>query len=277
MKNILLLTDFSECSINAMRFALQLFQETICNFYVLHVQDSTSYTTDDLMLAGNTSVYNSIVKKSKSKLAELIVELEDEFRNKNFHYQIITDFDSLTDSIKQVQESKNIDLIVMGTNGVTGAKEVVFGSNTINVIRKVDCPTLVIPEDFKYIKPDVALLPLDLFDSLGGNAFVKVVEFVNNFSETIHLLRIKPQNENSDEERKDIAHIDYFLKEIDYEYHVITNVPMHYAVSCYSQTQEINLIILLVQKESFFERFFTGSPTTQISNKIKMPLLIFHS
>ena len=34
---------------------------------------------------------------------------------------------------------------------------------------------------------------------------------------------------------------------------------------------------LLVQRESLFERFFIGSPTTQISNKISVPLLIFHS
>lgn len=277
MKNILLLTDFSENSINAIHYALRLFENDVCNFYVLYVQNSSSFTSDDLLMAGNDSIYNAIVKKSKSKLAKLVVKLESEFKNKNFHYQIIVDYDVMTDSIKQIIKSKNIDLIVMGTNGATGAKEVVFGSNTINVIRKVNCPTLVIPEAFQYKTPNEVLLPLDLSDSMSGSAFIDVLKFINHFSKTLHLLRIKPHNESSKEEENDKAHINYFLKEIDYEYHVIKDVPMHHTVNCYSQTNNINLITLLVQKESFFERFFIGSPTTQISNKISVPLLIFHS
>lgn len=277
MKNILILIDFSENSINAMRYALQLFEEELCNFYVLHVQSSTSYTSDDLILAGNKSIYTSIIKKSKHKLAKLIVELESEFKNKKFSYQMIVDYDVLTDSIKQVQKSKSIDLIVMGTNGVTGAKEVLFGSNTINVIRKIDCPTLVIPEGFKYIRPQENLLPLDLFDSMSGTAFIEVVKFTKRFSKGLHLLRIKPHNEDSKEEKKDKEHINFFLKDFDYKYHTISNVPMHYTVDCYTQTHNIALITLLVQKETLLERFFMGSSTTQISNKIRVPLLIFHS
>ena len=277
MKNILLLTDFSENSINAIRYALQLFEKDVCKFYVLHVQSSSSYTSDDLISVGNESIYNAIVKKSKLQLTKIVKKLENEFHNKNFQYQIIVDYDSMTDSVNQIVNSKNIELLVMGTNGTTGAKEVVFGSNTINVIRKVNCPSLVIPENFEFKKPDEVLLPLDLFDSLSSKGFINVLEFVNRFSKTLHMLRIKPQNEASKEEGKDWEHIDYLLKDMAYKYHIVSNIPMDYAVSCYSQTNNIDLITLLVQKESIFERFFIGSPTTQISNIIKVPLLIYHT
>ena len=277
MKNILLLTDFSENSINAMQYALQLFENDITNFHLLHVEKPDTYMSDDLLVAGNSTLYDSIVKKSKQKLAKLVVELESEFKNKNFTYQIHVDYDVLTDAIKQLMASKDINLIVMGTNGVTGAKEVVFGSNTINIIRKIDCPALVIPEDFKYRRLKEILLPLDLVDSLSGNAFMNIVKFAKRFSKTLHILRTKPDGEKSKEEKKDKEHINYFLKDIPYKYHSIKNIPMHYAVDCYSQTNNIDLTTLIVQKESFFERFFTGSPTTQIANKIGVPLLIFHT
>ncbi len=277
MKNILLLTDFSKNSINAIRYALQLFEDEFCNFYLLHVQSSASYTSDDLILAGNKSIYTSIIEKSKHKLAKLIVELESKFKNKKYSYQMLVDYDVLTDSIKQIQKTKSIDLIVMGTNGVTGAKEVLFGSNTINVIRKIDCPTLVIPEGFKYTRPKDNLLPLDAFDSMSGSAFFETVKFTKRFCKTLHLLRIKPYNKDSKEEKKDKTHIDYFLKDVDHKYHIITNVPMHYTVDCYTQTHNIALMTLLVQKETLLERFFMGSSTTQISNRIRVPLLIFHS
>ncbi|WP_299124364.1 universal stress protein [uncultured Winogradskyella sp.] len=277
MKNILLLTDFSENSINAIRYALQQFESDKCNFSVLNVQSSSSFMSDDLMLSGNQSLYDSIIKKTKDKLDELVAKLKDEFETKTYSIKSIVDYDNLTDSINQIKTSKNIDLVVMGSNGVTGASEVIFGSNTINVIRKVDCPTLVIPKGFKYRPPNEILLPLDLTDSLSGNAFADAVSFVKRFGKKIHLLRIKPNNEDSEEELKDKENISAFLKEIPHEYHVITGIPIELTVDSYTQTHHIDLTILLVQKESLFERFFTGSPTTKISNNIRVPLLIFHS
>lgn len=277
MSHILLLTDFSENSKNAIRYALQLFESEVCSFYLLHVQNSSAYTMDDLMSAGNSSIYDSIVTKSKLGLKELVNELDAQYQNDNHSFETVFDYDALTDAIKQVVTSKKIDLVVMGTNGVTGAKEVVFGSNTINVIRKINCPTLVIPSDFKYRKPKEMLLPLDLFDSLGGNAFAELMTFVKKFKSTLHLLRIKPDDEPSKEEQNDSEHISYFLKGMNYRYHVISNIPMHFAVDCYTQTHNIDITALLVQSESLFERFFTGSSTTQISNNIRVPLLIIHS
>lgn len=277
MKSILLLTDFSKNSINAMRYALQLFKDDICNFYVLHVESSTSYISDDLMLKGNQSIYDALVKNSKHKLAKLITSLESEFKNKNFNFEILVDHDVLTDAINQVITSKTIDLIVMGTNGVTGAKEVVFGSNTINVLRKVKCSTLVIPEDFKFRTPQEILLPLDTFDTLSGAPFIGILKFANRYFKKLHILRIKPHNKDCTEVLKDQEHIDYFLTGGDYEYYVVNGIPMEHVVNCYTQTHHIDFTALLVQKESFFERFFIGSSTTQISNKILVPIIIFHS
>lgn len=71
-------------------------------------------------------------------------------------------------------------------------------------------------------------------------------------------------------------HIEKHLKGINYEYHVVSDTPMDHVVNAYTQTHSIDAIALLVQKESLFERFFTGSSTTEISKKLKVPLLVFH-
>ncbi|APZ45464.1 universal stress protein [Polaribacter reichenbachii] len=278
MRNILLLTDFSENSINAIRYALHLFEDDICNFNMLYVQKSSSYLVDDFMLAGERSVYDTIIKKPKTQLAKLVVKIENEFNNKNFNFSYLVSYNSLVASVKEIIKSKEIDLIVIGTNGVTGADEVIFGSNTINIIREVDCATLIIPEDYKYIqRPKQILLPLDIDDSVKGNAFIDIIKFTNHFGKKLHLVRIKPNNEDSKEEKNDIRNIDFFLKDTDNEYHIVKNVSMPDVVNCYLQTHNIDLITLIVQKESLFERFITGSPTTKIAHKLSLPLLVFHS
>jgi len=62
MKSILLPTDFSENSKNAIEYAMRLFENEQCTFYVLHVQKASHYATDDLMAApANTSITNKFI------------------------------------------------------------------------------------------------------------------------------------------------------------------------------------------------------------------------
>lgn len=276
MKNILLLTDFSDNSLNALHYALKLFSGSNVNFFVLYVEPSNTFLTDDLMAAGNKSIYDSLVKKPKNRLKKIIADLEERSKHQSFNFEMLIDHDVFVDSINQVVASKAIDLIVMGTNGVTGAKEVIFGSNTINVIRKVVCPTLVIPEGFEYTIPKEILLPLDINDSISGEAFANLLTFAKANSKKLHLLRVKPKDEVSSEELKDNEYIKTYLNGFNYEYHVISDSPMDHVMNAYTQTHSIDLITLLVQKEGLFERFFTGSSTTEISKKLKVPLLVFH-
>lgn len=277
MKNILLPTDFSKNSINAMHYALKLFSGSSCNFFLLHTQSPGTYLSDDLLMAGNQSLYETIVKTSNKKLSQLIKSLKAKYETASFNFEPIIDYDSLPEAINQIIVSKKIDLIVMGTNGVTGAKEVLFGSNTINVIRKVYCPTLIIPEDFAFSFPKEILLALDPLDSLESQAFLKLVKFMERFNEKIHLLRLVPDDESYNHAKKDKKDIDILLKGISYEYHVIRDIPISTAVDCYVQTHTIGLLALLVQDESIFDRLFLGSPTTKISNELRVPLLIFHN
>ena len=75
-------------------------------------------------------------------LRERIGELE----NSSFH--LISDYNFLSNSVKQCVDEKEIELIAMGTKGATGAKEIFLGSNTGDVLMKTDCNVLAIPENF---------------------------------------------------------------------------------------------------------------------------------
>ncbi|MCX7551742.1 universal stress protein [Xanthomarina sp. F2636L] len=277
MKQILLLTDFSKNSKNAINYALALFENEACHFTILHIPTKSVYTTSDLMSAGNKSIYDSLVKKAKHKLEKFVKTLETASLNKNTTFEPVVDYDTLTDSVNQIINKNKIDLIVMGTNGATGAKEVIFGSNTINVIRKVDCSTLVVPKGFLYKKPESIFLPLDMLDSLNSHAFLKLKNYIKQFNTSLNILRINPKDDTSIEVEKDQEYIQTHLKHVTHSYQLVKNMATHDAVDNYLQTQDIDLMALLVQKETAFERFLTGSETKKISQDLKVPLLILHS
>jgi len=274
MKNILLLTDFSKNAKNAIEYALQLLKNDECVFYLLYVHKASTFSSDNLIASARTSIYESIVKKPKEKLKLLMEEFQNENDKHAFH--TIVDFDSFTASINQIIRQKKIELIVIGTNGVTGAKEVIFGSNTINVIRKVNCTTLVIPEGFKFSHLRELLLPLSPNDSFSGVHINELLKFVSTYKSGLHILRIANEEEKVNfnvNDRKDISGL---LEASTYKYSFISHIPIHYAVDNYIQNNAIDIAVLFVQKENFIDRFFKGSKTTDISNTIRVPLLVIH-
>ncbi|WP_417235854.1 universal stress protein [Bizionia paragorgiae] len=278
MENILLLTDFSENARNAMHYAHHLFKGKTINFFILHTKTPASYTTDDLMLAGDDSLYNLMFKEAKAKLDDSVLEFKKTDKENNFTYDTLVDYDVITDAIKQAILSNKIDLVIMGSNGATGAKEIVFGSNTIQVIRKVNSPTLIIPEGFYYRTPKHILLPLDSEDTLDHQAFPTLISFAEKFNSKLHVLRVKTTNEIR--EQKDIDKELQTIKDcktLDTTYKVIEGVPIEFAVSCYTQTHKIDITSLFVQKEPFFERLFTGSSTLKITKDLRTPLLVLHT
>ncbi len=277
MKNILLLTDFSDPSKNAIAYALQLFSNTECTFHVLYVQDSSAYITDDVVSQATTSLYDSLVNKNRLKLIDYVAELESEFDTKSFSFKVIVDYDSLIDAVQQNITSKHIDLIVMGTSGATGAKEVVFGSNTLQVVRRIKCNTLIIPKDYKYQQPKAMLLALDPADLLSGRSVTEFFQFLHAHTLKLHVLRFTADTEQQDVHKGDTNVLNTQMNDSPYHYHQIAQVPMVYAVGTYLQTNAIDVVGLIAHHETFLERLFLGSATTEMCKHAEFPLLIFHA
>lgn len=272
MKNILLLTDFSENANNAIHYALHFFKNEKCTFHLMHVHKISGYTSSDLLYSNKESIYETITKEPKQKLEALITSFKSKFANKNHTFEQHIDFDVFVDAIKQVIKVKSIDYVVMGTNGATGAKEVLLGSNTINVLRKVNCKTLIVPENYAFSPVKALLLPLDPKDVTTSTAFAELLELVESYQLHLHVLRVNPITENVEQEEEDT----FNLAITDSKYFIVNNVPMDYAISTYLQVNTIDLMALFVQKEGFFEHFFSN-PNTKISiSKISKPMFIFH-
>jgi len=273
MKNILLLTDFSESSKNAIHYAAKLFENETINFHLVYIHKASAFTTADLMTTGTANLYASIVKSPKEDLEDLSKQLQSVYKNPKHTYTEHIDYDVFTDAVNQLIVLHNINLVVMGTNGVTGADEVVFGSHTLNVIRKVEAPTLIIPKDFEFSKPEVILLPLDEKDELNKKRIDQIFSLVGKTNRDYHVLRI---TDTAIDQIEDVTNLENVLKDNSYSYNQVSNVPMDQVVDTYLQTNAIDLEVFIIQKISFLERLFSGSPITKLSKIASVPLFILH-
>jgi len=274
MKNVLIVTDFSPCSRNAAEYTINLLKDEICCFYLMHVHKSSTFTMDDLMSSATANVYQSILKAEEQRLQNFKEALEQLSHNSKHEFHDILDYNSFIEAIDTIIEAKNIDLLVAGYNGVSNVAEIIFGSHTLSIIRRINCTTLVIPENVKFQPPKRMLLPLDAKDDIQSEAFTTLLHTAINHDIEVHILRVYEKGKEGD--CYDESYLMKHFKDVNYTYHVIQHVPLHYVKTFYMQMHSIDMIGLIVQKESVFERLFKHSSTTEISKALKRPLLVVH-
>lgn len=273
MKNILLLTDFSRTSKNAIEFVLEFFKNEPCHFITMYVHKVSSYTSDNLMLAPSENLYNSLINEQKEALNILIEHYKKENNNDKHIFEAIIDFDNFIDAINQTIKIKNIELVVLGSNGKTGAQEIIFGSNTLNVIRRVKCTTFIIPENYNYSKNKKAVLPLDSKDSLHGVALTELNTFISSYNYNLNVLRIISHDEYSAFTFYDQSN----LGSIKHDYFVIRDIPTHYATNSFIQIKDIGLSVIIAHKEKLFHRFLKGSSISKLNSTLHIPILVLHN
>jgi len=276
MKNILLLTDFSNNAQNAINYAMEFFKGGTYDFFLLNVHKVSNYTTGDLMTStASTSIYDSIIKDPKVALNNMIKDLDALYNNEDYSFETICDYDSFVSAVNQTIKLKNIDLIVMGSNGATGAKEVIFGSNTINVIRNVNCPVLVIPQDYKYKALNSIVFATNADEKFSRKPLKPLMHIVSKFNSELNILTLeKDEIINFSKEKK--VKMDEFFIGVNHSFYSIENVPTDIAIDSFVQIKQVDLTATIINKESFFKRLVSGSTTDEITYNSRIPLLIMH-
>jgi len=273
--NILLPTDFSKNSGNAISYAMELFKNEKCNFFFLHTYTPSFYRMD-YMLGGPmfSAIPDSGVDISLAGLEKTLEDVKKSYKNPNHSYNIISAFNTLTDEINEVTIEKEIDMVVMGTQGATGAKEIFLGSNTVYVLRKAIAPVLVIPENYTFQKIEKILLPSDYLTNYKDNELSTAIKMVKMNKAKLIVLHVKEEYDlTASQEENKMA----LYRRLDGLSTTLTELKgslMPNAILNYVQKNGIDLLMMMNRKHSFFERIFEKQNVDQIGFHIKIPFLV---
>ncbi len=191
MKNILILSNFEPHSINATTYAMHFFSGQSCHFYFLNIVKVWEYTTDNLITASeDETLYDTILSSSKTKLDTKIAFLKETYTHEDYTFTDLLDYDVFTDAIKQAVKNHDIDCIIMGSNGQSNFIEKIFGSHSTRVIRKVNCPVFIIPENYVYEPIHNVLLILDKDTTYTTHVFDKAFKIIDRKTTRVSVLRL---------------------------------------------------------------------------------------
>lgn len=278
MKNILLPTDFSENSWNAIAYAAKLFKNKECTFYLLNTYKLTMYGSEYAVPnPSRIALMETIKDASTNGLEKISQRIEKEFHNPKHTISQISSFRSLTGAIDDLHQEHGMDLVVMGTKGATGAMKVLFGSNTVDVLNDSKCPVLAIPDEFKFELPRKILFPSDYNIVFDEKHLKSVIEIAKEYQSTINSLHVYHEKRLSEEQIDNRNILEKHLEGIAFEIHSVKNQKISEAVEKFQLDANINLLVMINNKRTFFENLFFKNKINEIGFQLEIPFLVIPS
>lgn len=275
MKTVLLPTDFSKNSLNAINYAMKMFKDEECTFYVLNIQKASSFVSDDLMTASpSVNLYQAIIDTAKKSLDNLIKTIKDKHKNANHVLKPIVDYDNFIDAINQICEVNKVDLIVMGTKGASGLEKVIFGSNTVRVMQRGIVSVLAIPENYRFKKLNRIAFLSNYMTKYEREDIATLLEMAKPNNSTVNILHVSKGDALNKVQEKNIKLIDILFSDIKHEFIDLNGEDIFKEVNDYIKTNGIGLIAMINKKHSFFERLFTTHTVEDFGFNSDIPFLV---
>ena len=278
MKTILLPTDFSDNSWNAIEYALNFYKDSMCNFYLLHVNRLSAVVAEDFNYTNTQETLVDVnVENAKKQLKVLQQKIAKRFNNTKHKFYTLTDTNFLIESIRQCIEEKKVDVIVMGTKGASGFAAFITGSNTGDVITKVKCTTLVVPENARFNKIEEIAFPTDFSLSTDLQLLQPIIDILEKKKASLRVLNIskKVTALNADQQKSKELIEDYFYN-YKHSFHFLTNKKVEDAVQCFVNSRNIDMIAMVAKNLNYFQQILFHTKVAEISYHTDVPFLVLH-
>ena len=135
LRNILLATDFSECSERALSYALGIASRYESRLHLFHCIDPTPYNLVE------PNAVQTARDDARRELQRLASDLR-RGRAKNVEVKVVAEAGDLAVILPRAVKDLDLGLIVVGTHGRTGWRKLVLGSVAEIVVDQVSCPVL---------------------------------------------------------------------------------------------------------------------------------------
>lgn len=277
MKTILLPTDFSNNAWNALFTALKLFDRVECEFLILHAyQPGVGQLLGDRGEKKLWAVFEELKQESEAKMAELAAYLEKECRNPHHRFRTLSRQGELTVAIRDLLDSETVDLIVMGTQGATGAKRVFMGSNTVRVIRTVkNKPIVAVPQAYDLQRLQKVVFPTDFMRPFEAFELQPLLELLRAWKASLHIVYAAAEFRLNPSQEAHKKQLEELLQSVASRYEEIPiGKKVSRTLTRYSSETDADLIALVHHRHPFFEMLTREPVVKRVAFESDLPLLI---
>lgn len=278
MRKILIPTDFSTNSMNAAKYAAELFKHGPCEIYFLHafadeVYDAKTQSPEIHF----DELKQQIAIRVENGLEQIRKELFNSFPNPKHKMTTIAEFGMLVDSVNDWVDKENIDVVVMGTQGKTDDKEITFGSNTLQVIKYVKCPVLAVPEVFGDVHPKNILFPTDFQIPYKRRELKLLGTIAKGFACKISFLHVAKFPSISLRQQDNKSFLEASLVDNQIDFIQESNKDLTRTINEYLVENPIDMLVMVNTRHSYLENILYQSTIEKIGLHIDIPFLVLQN
>ena len=276
MKNILIPVDFSDASNVALKYTAELARRINATVKLLHVHTP--------VVSRNNPMSYLITEERAHAEQEIAVKLKNLVdglgeRYSSVKWETIVQSGAITDVILSCAKN-NVDLIAMGTGGVSSFEKAILGTNTADIIENSNCPVLAIPLSSKPYAPREILYATDYAPADWQSAKF-LTEMAGMLNGTITYLHVTAAYHEGDM-AKEREQINEFTNEIKkttgfdrIKSKVISDHNVFMGLDSVLQDSNVDLLCLSTRKRSLMEKLYDPSVTRRMAIYTQVPLLAF--
>jgi len=277
MRKILLPTDFSNNAWNALFTAIKLYEDVPCHFYLMN-----TYKPDTRNLLGNQGkirlgvIYDSLEKQSTGGLQEILDYLTKNHKNEGHTFEKISKSNDLEPAIKEILLEKDIDGIVMGTKGATGAKEIFLGSNTVKVIKAIrNRPIIAVPEEHNFQKLEKVVFPTDFTRPFEPFELQPLSELVTLWKSELMTVQVGQEFSMTETQNSIKKLLNIRLKDLNHSFHKVElKANVAETIDEFAKESDADMIALIHYRHTFMEKLTREPVIKKIAFHTDVPLLV---
>ncbi len=277
MKTILVPTDFSTNADNALKFAIGLAEKENAEIIILNAWE-ISYPITEIPVGTDT-----IAEKMSEAEINAIKQLNRLCAGINAAANVklvkMSKRGSVVDTVFDTVNEEAVDLVIMGTKGASGLKEIFIGSNTARVIQKVSCPIIAVPEAavFKGLQKITYATNYQTGDI---RALKKVAEIAGLFKAAITLLHVTDKDYSSGEAQLLLesftAKVRKKIQFGEVSFRLMFGSDIEGKLDEYTRENQADLLVMSTVHPNLFDRLFGNNLVKTMSYHIQIPLMVFH-
>ncbi|WP_291865948.1 universal stress protein [Maribacter sp.] len=271
MKKIIVPIDFSEQSENALKVAVSLAKKHDSEVLALHMLElnQAMISSEGGMHPEQTVFFLKLAEKrfnaflSKDYLKD--VKLTPIIK----HFKVFSE-------VNEVASENKADLIIMGSHGTDGLKEIFVGSNAEKVVRNADIPVLVIKKEHVDFKIDNFVFACD-FKEESLVAYKKAKDFADMLKAKLELVFINTPGDDFLSTSDAYKRINTFLRKggIGAEVKIYNDYSVEKGILNYSDNSGADIIGIPTHGRKGLSHFFMGSIGEDIANHSNVPVVTF--
>lgn len=278
MQRILIPTDFSENAWNAIDYAMQLFRNKNCTFYLLNTYTPVIPSSRFMAkMIDGVSIVDAVRNSSEQDLLKTVERIKTKYGNTNHSFETISSFNLLVEEVKEIVDAFDINLVITGTKGASGIDEVFMGSNTVRIIKSTKkCPVLAIPQHFDFITPTEIAFATDFNRFYTASELSPLLELAEMFQATIRIVHVQYGIKALSElQQFNLNMLRRYLNQVEHYVHTVSELnSVSQTLEIFSEELDIHLLAMLNYQHSYMEKMTREPIVKRTAFHTQIPLLV---